>query len=405
MRVLATVQSYFPFQERGGPVFKVGSIAHGLVNRGHKVKILTADLGLRPNNSPGEPAIIRCEWGWSSSDHGVETIYTFTFARYRALTVNPAVIGFSRNSLRGFDVVHIFGLYDLLGPIVAYFCRRYSIPYFIEPMGMYRPIVRNIKLKNLYHRILGNQITAGAQSIIATSEQEKLELLGSGIDESRVIVRRNGIEGPEALPARGEFRRKWQISAEAKVVLFLGRLVSKKSPDLLIQAYARWRAGKPLFQNSKLVFAGPDEGDGFVSKLKQLSNVLGVSENTMFVGPLYADEKWQAYRDADVFVLPSQNENFGNAAAESAICGTPIIVTDRCGIAPYVGTAGIVVPHDIAKLENALDRIVGDAQFHRACRGGCAEMANALSWKEPLDETERLYHECSSGGILQGALC
>ena len=38
-------------------------------------------------------------------------------------------------------------------------------------------------------------------------------------------------------------------------------------------------------------------------------------------------EKWQAYRNTDVIVLPSQNENFGNTAAESAACGAPVIVT------------------------------------------------------------------------------
>ena len=56
----------------------------------------------------------------------------------------------------------------------------------------------------------------------------------------------------------------------------------------------------------------------------------------MFTGPLYDEAKWAAYRDADLFVLPSQSENFGNAAAEAIACGTPVMVTDRCGIAPLV---------------------------------------------------------------------
>ena len=86
----------------------------------------------------------------------------------------------------------------------------------------------------------------------------------------------------------------------------------------------------------------------------------------LFVGPLYDEEKWQAYRDADVFVLPSQNENFGNTAAESAVCGTPVIVTDRCGIAPLVRRAGLVIRHDAVELEQALRAILEDADFNRA---------------------------------------
>lgn len=385
-------------------MFKVRSIANGLANRGHEVTILTADLGLHRENGLVSPAVRRCAGGWSSSDHGVETIYASTSARYRALTINPRVIGFSRGRLRGFDVVHIFGLYDLLGPIVSYFCRRYSIPYLIEPMGMHRPIIRNIKLKYLYHRVFGDPMTAGARFVVATSEQERRELLQSEVDESRVVVRRNGVDSPEVLPTRGEFRKKWGIPTDASMVLFLGRLVSKKSPDLLIQAYAQWRKGSPQRQQSVLVLAGPEEGEGFVSELKVLADKLGISGNTMFVGPLYDAEKWQAYCDADVFVLPSQNENFGNTAAESAACGTPIIVTDQCGIAAYVGTAGLVVRHDSVELGKALGRILEDADFNRACRVGCVQMASALSWKEPLDDTERLYHHCVSGGALQAVL-
>ena len=70
-----------------------------------------------------------------------------------------------------------------------------------------------------------------------------------------------------------------------------------------------------------------------------------------FSGPIFGDDKWAAYRDADVFVLPSRNENFGNTAAEAVAAGTPVIVTEQCGIAPHLkDIAGLVVPHDDASL-------------------------------------------------------
>ena len=63
------------------------------------------------------------------------------------------------------------------------------------------------------------------------------------------------------------------------------------------------------------------------------------------IGPVFGAAKWAAYRDADVFVLPSQNENFGNTAAEAVAAGTPVIVTEQCGIAPLLANeAGLVVP-------------------------------------------------------------
>jgi glycosyltransferase involved in cell wall biosynthesis len=400
VRILKVVQAYYPFQEYGGPVVKVRALARGLVQRGHQVTVLTADLGLG-KRSGHCLKVERCKWGWRSEQDGVEAIYLSTLANRRALTINPRVIGFCRASIKGFDVVHFYGLYDLLGPAVSSSCRRLDVPYVIEPMGMFRPIVRNIQLKRMYHRLLGRSFIGGARYLIATSDQERRELIDGEIPASRIAVRRNGVEIPESLPERGEFRRQWGIRPDAKMILFLGRLVSKKSPDLLIEAFAQWRGKSGRGMDSVLVLAGPKEGDGFVPRLKKIADQLGLGESIRFVGPLYDDSKWRAYRDADVFVLPSQNENFGNTAAESAACGTPVIVTDRCGIASFVGRAGLVVSHDRGQLELALGRLLDDPSLREHYQEGCAEMARALSWAGPTGETEELYAQCLAAMITQ----
>jgi glycosyltransferase involved in cell wall biosynthesis len=400
VRILKVVQAYYPFQEYGGPVVKVRALARGLVQRGHQVTVLTADRGLG-NRSGHRLKVERCKWGWRSEQDGVEAIYLSTLANCRALTINPRVIGFCRASIKGFDVVHFYGLYDLLGPAVSSSCRRLDVPYVIEPMGMFRPIVRNIQLKRMYHRLLGRSFIGGARYLIATSDQERRELIDGEIPASRIAVRRNGVEIPESLPERGEFRRQWGIRPDAKMILFLGRLVSKKSPDLLIEAFAQWRGKSGRGMDSVLVLAGPKEGDGFVPRLKKIADQLGLGESIRFVGPLYDDSKWRAYRDANVFVLPSQNENFGNTAAESAACGTPVIVTDRCGIASFVGRAGLVVSHDRGQLELALGRLLDDPSLREHYQEGCAEMARALSWAGPIGETEKLYAQCLAAMITQ----
>jgi glycosyltransferase involved in cell wall biosynthesis len=260
-------------------------------------------------------------------------------------------------------------------------------------MGMFRPIVRSLALKRLYHGVFGNSLVGGARFLIATSKQERQELIEEGVAASRVVVRRNGIDLPEKLPSRGEFRRQRNIPEDARVVLFLGRLVSKKSPDLLLDAFSRWR-GKPGNENSVLVMAGPAESDGFLPRLKTMVQQLNMRESVRFVGALYDGAKWQAYRDADVFVLPSQNENFGNTAAESAACGTPVIVTDQCGIAPFVGEAGLVVPHDPQAIERALAQLLEDPALRRRCHEACPEMVRSLSWDAPLRENEQLLERC-----------
>jgi len=189
----------------------------------------------------------------------------------------------------------------------------------------------------------------------------------------------------------------WGIREDARVVLFLGRVVSKKRPDMLLDAFSRWHRN-PGNENSVLAIVGPAEGDGFLARLKTMTQQLNLGESVRFVGPLYEAAKWQAYRDADVFVLPSRNENFGNTAVESAACGTPVIVTDQCGVAPLVGNAGLVVPHDTRAIEEALGQLLGDSTFRERCQDGCVEMTKNLSWEGPLDQSEQLYARCVMRG-------
>jgi len=395
MRILNTVQAYYPFQEKGGPVVKVRAIALGLARRGHSVTVLTADFGFEPPLAPDMEAE-KCRWGWCAQEQGVQAIFLRSRGHYRALTLNPGVINYCSASLARHDVVHIYGLYDLLGPAAAFFCRRYHIPYVVEPMGMFRPIVRNFRAKKLYHILLGNRLLRGAHRVIATSDQEKHELMTGGIDSARVVVRRNGIDIPVALPPAGTFREKWKILPQARVVLFLGRLVRKKSPDLLLDAFALWRRETLHAADSVLVLAGPDERDGYLARLKSLAAASGVGDDVLFTGPLYDDAKWAAYRDANVFVLPSQNENFGNSAAEAMACGTPVVVTNQCGIAPIVeGRAGLVVPHDSSAIAAALEKLLNDDALAGRFRDACPGVVRGLSWEQPLSQMEAIYRDIS----------
>ncbi len=145
-----------------------------------------------------------------------------------------------------------------------------------------------------------------------------------------------------------------------------------------------------------LVFAGPDES-GVKAELEQMATQLGVRTKVHFAGPLFGEAKWAAYRDADIFVLPSQNENFGNTAAEAVAAGTPVIVTQQCGIAPLLADdAGLVVSHDPVALAGALERVLRDTELRARLAAGCAVVTSRLGWDEPVREMEALYGTIAS---------
>jgi glycosyltransferase involved in cell wall biosynthesis len=393
MRILNVTQSYAPFFEFGGPPVKVRALSHELARRGHQVTVLTADWKLEERFENGIPPAetTRSPFGWRHDENGVQSIYLPTWLRYRALSWNPAVKRYGRARLQNFDVVHIFGLYDLLGPAIAAQCRILNIPYVIEPIGMFLPIVRSFWKKRAYQSLFGKKMLDGARFLIATSEQEADELASGGIPREKIFLRRNGVEVPSQLPDRGAFRAKHGIPAESKVVLFLGRLSVKKSPELLLEAFAALGSEMLQHTDARLVFAGPDD-DGLAAGLTQMANRLGIAPRVILTGPLFDTAKWEAYRDADVFVLPSQNENFGNTAAEAVAAGTPVVVTEGCGVAPLLAdAAGIVVAHNADAVANALRSLLTDPSMHAKLSVGCREAAAGLGWAEPADAMESLY--------------
>ncbi len=385
MNILAVSQTYTQFDLQGRTVH-VRPLAQELARRGHRIAVLT-DCARRLRR----PA--------ARSDEAIEVVALPSIMRYRNLTLNPGVVPFYTRRLRAFQVVHIFGLYDLLGPGSAFYCRRWRIPYVLEPMGMHPPRVSGIRKKRVFHWLLGRRMLSAAARVVATSELERTQLLQAGVDPAKVVLRRNGIETNHLLAASTgrDFRVRWQIPPRAPLIVFLGRLAPVKGLELLIAALA----ALPL-PEARLVLAGPEDRRGYQRRLQALATESGVSARVLFTGALYDEEKAAALRAANAFVLPSLSENFGVAAAEAMACGTPVIVTERCGIAEIVaGQGGLVVSADADALRDAITRVLTDAELTVRFRRQAPRIAAELSWDEPVQQMEAIYEEIHAANQLR----
>lgn len=383
MRILHVTQTYHPFLERGGPTVKVRSIAEGLAKRGHQVTVLTSWYG-RPFTAR------QVQLG------GVEVIYLKPLATYRAMTFNSGLRKFCKKRLRDFDLVHIYGLYDLLGPVVAHYCHKFGIPYVIEPLGMVRPIERSFRMKRTWHLFFGKPLLRHASFLIATSRQEESEMLADGFSTDRIALRYNGVDLQEfaTLPAAGAFRKEWALPATEPIVLFLGRIIPRKGADMLIEAFA-----EACPQSGRLVIAGPEGESGYVTRLRELAREKRIEDRTTFTGPLYAEQKKSALVDGDLFVLPSRYENFANGVAEAIACGMPVIISDRCGIQEFVaGHVGLVIPLEKSALVEGLRQLLSDNGLYEKFRGACPEVAAELSWTRLLGTQEEIYTRVRKDG-------
>jgi glycosyltransferase involved in cell wall biosynthesis len=395
VRILNVAQTYFPYLAEGGRPVKVRILSRNLAQRGHNVTVLTANLGSEEwTQSVGAPE--KTPAGWRMLEHGVEAIYLPSWLRYRALTLNPRVVSFCAASLSKFDLVHFYGLYDLLGPAVSYFCRRQGIPYVIEPMGMYRPIDRSLRLKLLWHRSMGGAFLRNAAQIISTSELEHQELLETGMPPDKLVIRYNGIDASSCtfLPPRGGFRAKWGISPGEPLVLFLSRLIPRKGADILIEAFVQ-----ACPESGRLVIAGPEGEPGYRAYLEKCARKSGAEARVIFTGAIYGEEKKAVLADTDVFALPSRYENFANVAAEAMACGIPVIVTDSCGIRSLVeGQAGLVIPPEKEALAGALRKLLDDKVLYARMKEGCRRVADQLRWDRLTEQMEGYYGDALAKG-------
>jgi glycosyltransferase involved in cell wall biosynthesis len=111
--------------------------------------------------------------------------------------------------------------------------------------------------------------------------------------------------------------------------------------------------------------------------------------------------KARALADADLFVLPSYQENFGIAAAEAMAAGLPVVVSDRVGIAEQVAEAGAgtVVPCDAAAVADAIRRAALDPEARLRAGERAARLARGrFAWEHTSRRLLELYRELGAPG-------
>ena len=122
-------------------------------------------------------------------------------------------------------------------------------------------------------------------------------------------------------------------------ILFLSRIHEKKGLGLLIEAY------KDIIRNKNadgqlgaeilpcLVIVGPGWDEPFGQKINSAILAEPLFTNQVFThGMVSGSVKWSALKNADVFILPSHQENFGIAVAEALACGKPVLITNQINI-------------------------------------------------------------------------
>jgi glycosyltransferase involved in cell wall biosynthesis len=257
---------------------------------------------------------------------------------------SPRFKSWLRQNASHYDAIFVHGLWQYLGIAVRSVCRSARRPpYFVVPHGMLDPFlqgtypVKHFK-KSIYWRFVERRVVEGARAVFFTCEEERrLSCLSFPRRHGNDRVMLYGTTAPTGNPA--SWQHAWQTHAPAlrghRPLLFLSRLHSKKGIDLLLRAYGKIRRESSDAARAtlpELVVAGPSAGTSYVSFLRKLAETEGIDEHVHWVGMLTGEAKWGALRAADVFALPSHQENFGIAVVEALACGTPVLISNRVNI-------------------------------------------------------------------------
>jgi len=350
MRINLLSHTFYPALGPGGPIFSTYNAAKELAKLGVDIFVSTTDC------DSDKPLNVRTNQWVKMDDHFYVKYYKETilgkFSSSQLLSLWKDV---SES-----DIVHIQGIFNLVTPIGLLYAKIFRKPVMLSPRGALGRwcLQHGNKLKKIWLFFL---IKPFARKIIwhVTSSQENEEIIEVFPNVNCAIIP-NGINlGDLAeesdLPYRRILINKFsKIENIKKVIVSMGRLEKKKGFDILINAFFKTLDKYP---DCLLLIAGRDEGE--MKNLLKLIKDLDIENNVVLVGQIDGELKNTFFSGADLFVLPSHNENFGNVYAESLAAGTPIVASTNT---PWreVETAGCGkwVPNTIEETKNAMIQLL-----------------------------------------------
>jgi glycosyltransferase involved in cell wall biosynthesis len=216
-----------------------------------------------------------------------------------------------------------------------------------------------------------------ASRVIVVSERTKRDLIElADVPAERIAVVPNGVGepfGPDGPHANGQ-----------PYALVVGSLEPRKDPLTAVEGFALLGSDE-----LRLVFAGPDRGDGAAAR--QAAARQGLEQRVEFKGHVCGEELAALYRGAACLVFPSRDEGFGLPLLEAMASGIPVVAT-RAGALPEIaGDAAILVePGNPVALAGGIERALADRE--RLVAAGF-DRARQFSWAETAEKTLAVYRE------------
>lgn len=307
-----------------------------------------------------------------------------------------------RREIESADAVHLHSMWSASNLQVSSACVERQTPYVLSVHGMlddWCMSQRRLK-KTLFLKLFNRGLLNHAAAIHCTAQAEldqasKWIPAGSGV----VVPLPLDLSDYQSLPpAEDAVDALPGIKPGTPLVLFLSRIHYKKGLDRLIEASGILHKRGV---NHQLVVAGTGE-DGYPDQMRSLAASLGIADQTPFVGFVSGRTKVSLLRAADLFALPTSQENFGFVYFEALASGTRVLTTKGTDTWPELeqSGAGTIVENSSEAFADAIQHMLStpNEQVSKAEKSGRQWVFDNLAPDRIRDAYLSLYKQIAQGG-------
>ena len=355
MKILHVISSVDP--KYGGPIEGVKQLNFSMLKLGVQVDILCGDEVNAKYSSQIQELLAS-----NSELISLSSNIIFLGPSYLRYAYIPKLTAWLRAYAQDYDAVVVNGIWQYHSFAVWCALAGTATPYYVFTHGMLDPWFNHtypLKFlkKWLYWPWAEYRVLRDARRVIFTCEVERLLARESfWLYKVKEAVTAYGVANPpvNSNELGAKFFAHHPHLQGKRIALYLSRIHKKKGCDLLIEAFAKVLQ---CDENLHLVMAGPDQ-TGWVAKLKAQAESLGIAHRITWPGMLQGDMKWGAFYAAEVFCLPSHQENFGIVVAEALACGKPVLISNKVNIWQEIEAdgAGLVAEDNLNGTLNNLER-------------------------------------------------
>jgi glycosyltransferase involved in cell wall biosynthesis len=291
------------------------------------------------------------------------------------------------------SVLHQHGIWTGLSRVTRRWSDMRRLPTVVAAHGSLDPVARRISSwkKRLALLAYESENLRACSCLHALTSTERDQYREFGL-RNPIAVIANGLtaEWIDAAAYPGAFRRRLGIPDDIQVLLYLARITPKKGLPLLIGAL---RDLGPLLKTWRVVIAGVDEGN-HQREVEALIDRAAMRSSFLFPGPLFGQEKRDAFAAADAFILPSLSEGFPIGVLEALGAGLPVLTTTAVPVeelrsGDYGWYTEATVDGIGSALRDALTR--SRHELHAIGRRGREMVRRRYTWHQVSLRTTELY--------------